>query len=186
MALTQLAPTLCALAFIVAVPVPETQFVATATPTHFEALNPNAFTVLMVLGNVAHGARAQMLIAPGASISTSFPSGTLDALYIEVVFFSPAGRVSSGAVSFDSMIGWDADALEVSLDGLNSNAWICTSGGHLPANSGVKLVPASLMNAAGAPTAPLMVDPTHVPAITPEDIDEDNVAPKIQGSNPPV
>src|SRR5690349_5426656 len=103
MALSKLAPLLCAVAFTAAAPAEDRDFVAAATTTHFEAVNPNTFTVLLVLGDVAHGARAQMLIAPGASFGTSFPNGTLEGVYMEVVFFSPEGRVKSGAVSFDSM-----------------------------------------------------------------------------------
>lgn len=186
MALSKLAPVLCAVVFAAAAPAQETQFAAAATPTHFSAVNPNAFTVLMVLGDVAHGARTQMLVAPGASFATSFPSGTLSDVYIEVVFYSPAGRVSSGAVSFDSMINWNADALEINLDGTGADAWICTNGTRLPANSGVELVPHSLMNSSSSSSTPLMLDPTHVPVITPQDIQANDCAPKIRPSIPPV
>lgn len=91
MALARLTTLLCAVAFVAAAPVTETQFVASATPTHFAASNPNDYAVLMILGDVAHGARAQMLVAPHAQFETSFPSGTLSDLYIEVVFFAPTG-----------------------------------------------------------------------------------------------
>ncbi|MEO6708844.1 MAG: hypothetical protein ABIP42_04655 [Planctomycetota bacterium] len=185
MAFAPLAPLVCALALATAASVQETQFAATATPTHFEALNPNSFAVLMVLGNV-NGARTQMLIAPGAHFETSFPSGTLNDVFIEVVFFSPNGRVSSGAVSFDSMIDWDADRIEVDLAGPECDAWICTNGMRLSAASGVSLVPLSLLGSALPSTSPLVLDPTHVPEITPEDIDDDNVAPKIQGPIDPI
>jgi len=186
MALAKLAPFFCAAAFTALAPAQETQFVATATSTHFAALNPNAFTVLMVLGDVEHGARTQMLLAPGASFETGFPSGTLEGIYIEVVFYSSLGRVTSGAVSFDSMIGFDADAIEVSLNGLTADAWICTNGTRLPADSGVNLVPETLLNCTAPPTEPLLLDPTHVPIITPTDLEGDNTAPKIHPNNPPV
>ncbi|HTF88903.1 MAG TPA: hypothetical protein VK843_10875 [Planctomycetota bacterium] len=185
MAFAPLAPLVCALTLATAASVQETQFVATATTTHFEAVNPNSFTVLMVLGN-ANGARTQMLIAPGAHFETSFPSGTLDDVYIEIVFFSPNGRVSSGAVSFDSMIDWDADRIEVDLAGPECDAWICTNGMRLSAESGFNLVPTSLLGSTAPSTAPLVLDPAHVPEITPEDIDDDNVAPKIRGPINPI
>ena len=186
MALSKLAPVVCAIAFAAAAPAQETQFIAAATATHFEAVNPNAFTVLMVLGDVAHGARAQMLVAPGASFATSFPSGTLQDVYIEVVFYSPVGRVTSGAVSFDSMINWNSQALEIDLVGSGSEAWICAGGVRLPADSGLNLVPESLLNSSAATTEPLMINPGQVPVITPHDIEHDDCAPKIHGSNPPV
>ena len=186
MAFAKLAPFACAVAFTALAPAQETQFVAAATATHFEALNPNAFTVLMVLGDAAHGARTQMLVAPGASFETSFPSGTLDGVFIEVVFYSPLGRVTSGAVSFDWMLDFNAQAIEISLNGLDAEAWICTNGTRLPADSGVDLVPEYLLNSTALPTEPLMLDPTHVPVITPTDLEDDNCAPKIQGTNPPV
>lgn len=186
MALSKLASALCAVALVAVSPAQETVFVASATTTHFKALNPNSFTVLMVLGDLAHGARAQMLVAPGAEFETSFPSGTLDQIYIEVVFYSPAGRYSSGAVSFDSVMQWQASSLEVELTNAESESWICTATGRVPAESSVSLVPACLMNSTANTTEPLLIAPTEVPVLTPTDIHTNNIAPKVQGTDPTV
>lgn len=186
MALARLTPLLCIIAFVAATPITETQFVASATPTHFAATNPNAYPVLMLLGDVAHGARAQMLVAPNATFETSFPTGTLEDIYIEIVFFAPTGRRSSGAVSFDTMILAQAEFLEVQDNGDEFQPWIYTNGGRLPADSGLNLAPPSLMNSTATSTEPLMLDPSHVPVITTQDIYDNTVAPKIKGTNPSV
>ncbi len=186
MALARLTTLLCAVAFVAAAPVTETQFVASATPTHFAASNPNDYAVLMILGDVAHGARAQMLVAPHAQFETSFPSGTLSDLYIEVVFFAPTGWRSSGSVSFDTMLTAQSELLEVEDNGDQLQPWIYTSTGRLPADSGMHLAPSSLINSGSGSTPPMMLDPAHVPVITPEEINDNTAAPKILGPNPTV
>ncbi len=184
MALARLTTLLCAVAFIAAAPVTETQFVASATPTHFAASNPNDYAVLMILGDVAHGARAQMLVAPHADFATSFPSGTLTDLYIEVVFFAPTGWRSSGSVSFDAMLIAQSELLEVEDNGDELQPWIYTSSGRLPADSGLHLAPSSLFGSSGSSNQTIMMDPAHVPVITPQDIIDNTVAPKIRPTDP--
>ncbi len=184
MALARLTTLLCAVAFIAAAPVAETQFVASATPTHFAASNPNDYAVLMILGDVAHGARAQMLVAPHANFETSFPSGTLTDLYIEVVFFAPTGWRSSGSVSFDAMLAAQSELLEVENNGDAMQPWIYTSGGRLPADSGLHLAPTSLFGGSGSSNQTIMMDPAHVPVITPQDISDNTIAPKIRPTDP--
>ena len=187
MVLARFTPLLCVAALAAATPAADTQFVASATTTHFTAFNPNPYTVLMILGDVAHGARAQMVVAGNASFETSFPSGTLDDLYIEVVFFAPTGRRTSGAVSFDMMLSAQADSLEVDTTfGNELQPWITTSGGRLPADSGLRLAPESMLYSPEPYTEPLLVDPNHVPVITPQDIINNSIAPKIQGTDPTV
>ena len=187
MHLPRLTSLLCVVALVVAAaPANDTQFVASASPTTFAASNPNPYTVLMVLGDVAHGARAQMLVAPNDSFQTSFPAGTLENLYIEVVFFAPTGRRSSGAVSFNTMIGAQAELLEVDSEGDEFQPWIYAGGVRINADSGWNLVPDSLMNSGAGSTEPLILDPSHVPVITPTDVIDNTIAPKIHGSNPTV
>jgi hypothetical protein len=184
MAIAPLTPLLFVAAFVAATPLTETQFVASASPTHFAATNPNDFSVLMLLGDVAYGARAQMLVAPYAAFETSFPSGTLDELYIEVVFFTPTGTRSSGAVSFDTMMAAQADLLEVESTGDEFQPWISSGGTRMPADSGVLLAPSWLLDPNNSSSLPLMLEPTHVPVLTPEDTEDDTWAPKIHGTNP--
>ena len=83
MTLAPLTSLAVALAFVAAVPQTESRFSADVTETHFAATNPNNYSVLLMLGDSVHGARAQMLVAPFATFETSFPQGTLDDLYIE-------------------------------------------------------------------------------------------------------
>ena len=176
MPLVAIAPLLCALAL----PLDETQFASSAAPTRFCAANTSPYTQLLLLGDEAHGARAQMLIAPGASFETFFPSGTLDGLYMEVVCFTASGRKASGAVSFESLLASGVDSLTIEISNGISLPWINSAAGRTPGDSGIDLVPASLMAHEATSTEPLIVDPTHVPVITPTDVITNTVAPKIR------
>lgn len=180
MVLPVLLPLLCALT-----PTVETQFAASAAPTRFSATNPNPYPVLLLLGDQAHGARAQMLIAPGAFFETTFPSGTLDDLYMEVVCYSPSGRTASGAVNFNTLLAPGALALAVELVNNTSQPWVLTTSGKFNADSGIDFAPPGFVSQSSSSSTQLL-DPTHIPVITPEDVDTDNVAPKIQISNPPI
>lgn len=184
MNLASLTPLIFAAAFVAATPVTGTHFNAAATPTHFAATNPNDYTVLMVLGDATHGARAQMLVAPFESLETSFPSGTLDDLYIEVVFFTQDGARSSGAVSFDTLLATQSEYLEVEETADDLQPWITDGNVRLPVDTSVALVPAEWVDAFPPANLPIVYHPTHVPVITPTDTANNDWAPKIQSSTP--
>ena len=184
MTLAPLSSFALALAVVAAVPEGGSQFSASVSETHFAATNPNDYSVLMILGDAVHGARAQMLVAPFASFETSFPQGTLDDLYVEVVFFAPTGVRSSGSVSFDTMMIAQAEYLEVEPSGDQLQPYIYSGNMRMPADAAVLLAPAAWLDANASTTQPLLYDPTHVPVITPEETEADEWAPKIQSSNP--
>jgi hypothetical protein len=176
MPLVAIAPLLC----VLALPTDETHFAASAAPTRFSAANTSPNTQLLLLGDPTHGTRAQMLIAPGASFETFFPSTTLDGLYIEIVSFTASGRKASGAVSFASVLATGVESLSIEISGGVSVPWLNSANGRTPADSGFDLAPACLMTDAANPNEPLLVDPLHVPVITPSDVITNTVAPKIR------
>lgn len=180
MALPVLIPLLCAVPLTA-----QTQFAASAAPTRFSATNPNAYTVLLVLGDETDGACTQMLMAPGASFETYFPSGTLDGVFMEVVCFTPTGRTTSGAVDFATLLAPGASTLTVELEAGVSAPWIETTSGKFPADSGVDLVSPAFIALQPA-NATQLLDPNHVPVLTPNEVETNNAAPKIQRTNPPV
>jgi len=176
MTLVAIAPLLCALALTL----DETQFAASAAPTRFSAANTSPYTQLLILGDEAHGARAQMLIAPGANFETFFPSDTLDGLYMEVVCFTAAGRKASGAVSFESLLASGVDSLTIEISDGKTLPWINSASSRTSGASGIALVPESLMASEAISTEPLLIDPTHVQVISPTDVITNTVAPKIR------
>jgi hypothetical protein len=182
MTILALAPMLCALALNV----DATHFAASAAPTRFTAANTSTHTQLLLLGDATLGARAQMLIAPGANFETYFPSGTLDGLFIEIVSFTPEGRKASGAVSFDKLLVSGIDSLSIEITAGVSTPWLNTATGRIPGDSGIDLAPASLMSDAAPWTQPLIANPVHVPVITPDDISTHNVAPVIRSTDPSI
>jgi hypothetical protein len=184
MTFAPLSPLLFAAAFVAAAPLTETQFSASATETHFAATNPNDCTVLLILGDALHGARAQMLVAPFQSFETNFPSGTLDDLYMEVVFFTPTGPRSTGSVNFDALLAPQAELYEVAADGGELQPWICSGGVRMPVEPGILLAPPAWLEANAGSSQPIVIEPTHVPVLTPTDTDTDNWAPKIHSTNP--
>ena len=182
MPLVVIAPLLCALALTAGDP----QFAASAAPTRFTAANTSTNTLLLLLGDPDHGARAQMLIAPGASFESFFPSDTLNGLYLEVVSFTPTGRKASGAVSFASVLATGVDSLTVELTNGVSLPWLNSGSSRISGDSGSDLVPPSFLANETNSNAPIIVDPTHVPVLTPTDVITNNVAPKIRSVDPSI
>lgn len=182
MTLLAFAPFVCALALTL----DEPQFSASAAPTRFSAANTSANTQLLLLGDPAHGARAQMLIAPGASFETFFPSDTLNGLYLEVVSFTPQGRKASGAVSFAQVLASGVDSLTVEISQGQSLPWLHSGLLRNSVASEQTLVPSSVLLDCPTSTAPIILEPTHAPVITPDDVITNNIAPRIHKLDPSI
>jgi hypothetical protein len=167
-------------------PVPgELELLARATPTRFLAINATAHTELLVFAD-AHGPLAQLVLAPGGLVDASFPEGTLDGMYFEVVVFDPAGWRKSGALELNRLDDEGVDALSIEVGATRSNAWLLDPSGRAPLNPVGELMPPSFDMLCAPPYQPLVIDPMHVPVPMPVDTRQGDVAPKLNPSLPPV
>jgi hypothetical protein len=152
------------------------ELVARLGETRMSAHNPGERPQLLIVGEVDGDARARTWLAPGASLETRFPPGSLDGLALEVVSFGPGGVTSSGALALAELAAAGFDAVWIETSSLGSQTW-GRSGALTSALSASSLGLSGLSANAPRPAPP---KPVHVPVVTPADRRNGDVPPRLE------
>jgi hypothetical protein len=162
------------------------EVLSSAGRDHFIARNTTIHSQVILVGDAQLGIRARILLPPGGGIQTSFPTGTLDGLTLEVVSLSETGWSRTGGLAFDSMTreGVRAMAVQSQTAPQGSSASLLDAAGWSPLSRSGDLLPSWLPYASSDPVAPpgsepLVAPPFHVPAVTPGDTQQGDIAPVI-------